>query len=514
MFEVTAKDLLGRIGRIETKSGKFETPAFLPVINPVNQTIPASDISKKFGCRAVITNAYIIYRRLRNDAVQKGVHGIVSFDGIVMTDSGGYQMLEYGDVAVSPKEIAAFQETIGTDMAVPLDVPTGLVNYERAKETVERTLANVKETLEVLANGRKALWAAPIQGGTHTQLLEYCVSRLTEMPFDFFALGSPTPLMESYMFTKLFRMIATVKRIIPSEKPLHLFGAGHPMLIPFAVAMGCDTFDSASYYLYAKDGRYMSSSGTLRLSMLDYFPCECEVCSKYTPEELRSLPEEERVKLLSLHNLSVCFREVKETKQAIKDGRLMELLEIRARSHPRLYAAFRAMLSDKKLIGLMELHTPVSKRRGMNLFDRFSLLRPEVNRVRNKLVEYVPVKKSDTIVLIPQVGGEYGSVEAAERTVKQKFPEVVEKTSYGFFLNPYGVVPAELKFVYPFSQTNFTVSLLTDAKDDIVDATVRYVVEHGYEHVILLDVRKQSLRELVMLTKSRLEEKGIRVTVV
>lgn len=513
MFEVIAKDLLGRIGRIETKSGRFETPAFLPVINPVSQAIPASYISEKFGCKVVITNAYIIYRRLRNEGIEKGVHGVISFDGIVMTDSGGYQMLEYGDVTVTPKEIATFQEAIGSDMAVPLDVPTGLVSYEKAKESVEKTLANIRETLEVLGENRKALWAAPIQGGTHLQLLEYCASKLVEMPFDFFALGSPTPLMENYMFTKLFKMISIAKRIIPTEKPLHLFGAGHPMLMPFAVAMGCDTFDSASYYLYAKEGRYMSSSGTLRLSMLDYFPCECDVCSKYSPEELRSLPNDERVRLLSLHNLSVCFREVMEIKQAIKDGRLMELLEIRARSHPRLYVAFRAMLSDRKLIELMELHTPLSKRRGMNLFDNLSLLRPEVSRARSKLMAYVPTKKSDTIVLIPQVGGKYKSVEAAERIIKEKLPEVAGKASYGFFLNPYGVVPVELKFVYPFSQTNFSVSLLMDAKENITDVAVNYVLGHGYEHVVILDVVRPSLKEFVRFIKSKLEERGVRVSV-
>jgi 7-cyano-7-deazaguanine tRNA-ribosyltransferase len=203
-----------------------------------------------------------------------------------------------------------------------------------------------------------------------------------------------------------------------------------------------------------------------------------------------------------------------EIRQAIKDGRLMELLEIRARSHPRLYAAFRSMLSDRKLIELMEMHTPVSKRRGMNLFDKLSLLRPEVSRTRSRLMEYVPVKKSDTIVLIPQVGGKYKTVEAAERIVKEKLPEVAERASYAFFLNPYGIVPAELKFVYPFSQTNFSISLLSDAKENITDATVNYIVGHGYEYVVLLNVRSPSLRELVMLIKSKLEEKGIMVSVI
>ncbi len=82
------------------------------------------------------------------------------------------------------------------------------------------------------------------------------------MGFQFFAIGSPVELMESYNFSISAQLIKTTKLSIP-DKPIHLFGAGHPLTIPLAVALGCDTFDSASYILYAKDNRYMYSHGNL-----------------------------------------------------------------------------------------------------------------------------------------------------------------------------------------------------------------------------------------------------------
>ena len=82
--------------------------------------------------------------------------------------------------------------------------------------------------------------------------------------------------------------------------PLHLFGAGHPLTIPLAVALGCDTFDSASYMLYAKHDRVITEDGTRRLDELEYFPFDCEVSSKYTPKELLGLKKEERIDKIAL----------------------------------------------------------------------------------------------------------------------------------------------------------------------------------------------------------------------
>ncbi len=501
-----AENLLGRIGRLRTKNGKVaETPLFLPVINPVTQEISAGWMKEKLGAEAVITNAYIILRRLRDEALRKGVHGLLSFDGVIMTDSGGYQILEYGGVEASPEEIAELQEEIGSDIAVPLDVPTGLSEKRKAEETVERTLKNLQATLAFLERrgGRKCLWAAPIQGGIHLDLLRSCAQREKEMDFDLFALGSPTPLMEGYRFDKLFRMIYTAKSVIGFGKPLHLFGAGHPMIFPFIVALGVDMFDSASYYLYARDDRYMTECGTIRVDKLDYLPCYCPVCSKIDADELKELEREKRVELLAMHNLYVCFEEIRRIKQAIRDGRLMELLELKARCHPNLYQGFVEIMGNDDLLRMMEEHTPISGRRGINLYDELSLKRPEITLSRRKLLEncFTGRRYVEKALLLPETLRI--SVEKASR-----LPRDLDVIFYG---SPYGLIPLGLRYSYPFSQTNYPKALLDKCLEDLVEETVKHFSSAGYKEAYVMKARSKHLEKFKERLIERLKELGVEV---
>ncbi|MEL9997163.1 MAG: tRNA-guanine transglycosylase, partial [Sulfolobales archaeon] len=115
VFEVKDKDLGGRIGKLVTKSGTIETPAFFPVINPLKQfkEVPVS-LLKDLGFTQLITNAYIIKRSV--GGIQE-IHKFLGFDGVVMTDSGAYQLLRYGrrSVHIDPVEIVKFQDAIGSD---------------------------------------------------------------------------------------------------------------------------------------------------------------------------------------------------------------------------------------------------------------------------------------------------------------------------------------------------------------------------------------------------------------
>ncbi|MEO3992697.1 MAG: tRNA-guanine transglycosylase [Desulfurococcaceae archaeon TW002] len=120
-----------------------------------------------------------------------------------------------------------------------------------------------------------------------------------------YAIGPPVTVFEKYGFSKIVDMVAVAKSILPLDKPVHLFGDGHPLIIPLMVALGIDAFDSASYILYARDGRYMIKEGTYKITDLEYLPRECDVCSRYTPKELIELEEKEKRKLLALHNLHV-----------------------------------------------------------------------------------------------------------------------------------------------------------------------------------------------------------------
>ncbi|HWY35427.1 MAG TPA: tRNA guanosine(15) transglycosylase TgtA, partial [Nitrosopumilaceae archaeon] len=288
MFEIKKSDLAARIGILHTNHGKVETPAYVPVIHPVKQTIPPKKI-REMGFDLVITNAYITMNNYGDEATRRGIHDIINYDGAVMTDSGGYQVLEYGKVDVNPKDMASFEQKIRTDFAIPLDRPTGYgLSKKRAKSYVDHTLKVSKETLD---NSEKngQIWLGPIQGGEHFDLVKRSTKTLVEYGFDMLALGSPVEFMESYEYKLLANMIITAKKQMPDSIPLHLFGAGHPLTIPFAVALGCDTFDSASYMLYAKHGRYIMEDSTMRLEDMSYFSCNCEVCSRHTPREIQSL---------------------------------------------------------------------------------------------------------------------------------------------------------------------------------------------------------------------------------
>ena len=239
LFEISKCDLAGRIGTLETNHGKVQTPAFVPVIHPVKQSIPASKL-KEMGFDMVITNAYITMKNYGQEAVERGIHDIIKYDGSVMTDSGGYQVLEYGKVDVTPEAMAAFESGIGSDIAIPLDKPTGFgMPEKKAKSYVDHTLKICKQTLGA-AQRKGQIWAGPIQGGEHEKLVKNSAKSLVKMGYEFLALGSPVEFMESYEYVKLAEMIISARRSIPDSSPMHLFGAGHPLTIALAVALGCD----------------------------------------------------------------------------------------------------------------------------------------------------------------------------------------------------------------------------------------------------------------------------------
>ena len=163
-FEITETDLGGRVGRLAVGGRRATTPCLLPVVHPVHQIIPASDL-RSMGFEAIMTNSMILYKRERDEGKARGIRSILGFDGLVMTDSGGYQALEYGGVDVTWEEIAAFQVAIGSDLAVTLDRPTGLTSSrEHAVETVEYSLKNALKTLRAYRD-RGTVWVGPVQGG-------------------------------------------------------------------------------------------------------------------------------------------------------------------------------------------------------------------------------------------------------------------------------------------------------------------------------------------------------------
>ena len=425
-----------------TNHGKIETPAFVPVIHPVKQTIPSKKI-KEIGFDVVITNAYITKNNYGDEAVKKGIHKIINFDKSIMTDSGGYQVLEYGDLEVLPPDMANFETGILTDFAIPLDKPTGYgLPIKKAEAYVKHTLTVCKQTLDDSEDNGQ-IWIGPIQGGEHFDLVAKSTKALVDMGFQMLALGSPVEFMESYEYRLLAQMIVSAKKQMPESIPLHLFGAGHPLTIPFAIALGCDTFDSASYMLYAKQLRYMTDDGTRYLSDITVFPCNCEICSKYTPDELRQLEITNKINELAIHNLHAIKLEVDKVKQAIHEGRLWEYVIKKARAHPKLFEMIEVMTENYEFLGL---GTPKFKEKAIFLYSKEDQYRPEVQSFHNIVRKFKSKKKKLIIVKESNTKPGYLSQEYKRLKKKLKDFEAFQVCQY----NPHlGLIPIEISDIFP-----------------------------------------------------------------
>ena len=426
-FEILKKDIAGRIGRLTDGKKSVNTPAILPVINPHVPIILPRTL-QELGVEALITNAYIISksREFRNLALEQGLHTLLDFDGVIMTDSGSFQLSVYGEVEITNEETLKFQQDIGSDIIVPLDIPTSPdCKRKRAEEELAITLDRLKEAKDSISE-EKCTLAGPVQGGAFLDLREKAARSVSDLGFSFCPFGAVVPLMEAYRYRELVDVVMAGKRGVSPSACVHLFGAGHPAMFALAVVMGCDLFDSAAYALYAKDGRYMTTHGSHKIDELTYLPCSCDVCRTHTVRELKECPEQER--LLALHNLYVTLAEMDRIRQAIVDGVLWELVDERCRSHPSLLSGYRRFL---EYAGEMVHQDRATKRRFFYHGDE-SCRRTEVIRYH----QMIPRFTAGSTILV-----------SFDRIQSNSYDTVF------FFKPPFGPYPPELKETFPIGQS-------------------------------------------------------------
>jgi 7-cyano-7-deazaguanine tRNA-ribosyltransferase len=424
-FEILHKDLAGRIGRLSTPHGTVETPLLMPVVNPHLHLIPPGELAE-IGADMIITNSYIIYQDpdLKNQAIERGLHDLLGFQGPIMTDSGAFQLSVYGDIDVQPLEILDFQFAIKSDISVPLDIPTPPdVARDRAESELQITEERLQEA--AAAADRSTLLAGPIQGSTYPDLRERAGKFARDLNFDVYPVGGVVPLMEAYRYRDLVDVVVASKKGLGSGVPVHLFGAGHPMIFALAAAMGCDLFDSAAYALYARQDRYLTVRGTWKLEEMKYLPCSCPVCQAHTRQELMDSPHKTRD--LARHNLYVSLQEIRLVKQSIREGSLWDLLETRCRSHPRMLDGLKRLCGHGKWLEGLD---SASK-------STFFYLSPE-SASRPEVVRYA--RRVGRISLD-------GSILITDDSD-------ADTTGFDHVLNfkpPFGAYPRELAETYPFN---------------------------------------------------------------
>jgi 7-cyano-7-deazaguanine tRNA-ribosyltransferase len=467
-FEIKERDAAGRLCKFTTKHGAVTTPNLLPVINPNKMMIPPKEMKKRFGTEILITNSYIIYKdaKLRKQALEQGVHKLIDFNGSIMTDSGTFQSYVYGDVKLDPLEIVRFQRDIGSDIGTILDIfGTPGQTKEEAEQGVKETIARAKKSVPEKG---EMLLACTVQGSVYPDLREHCAQQLSALDADFFPIGGVVPLMENQRYSDLVRCILAAKRGLDPSKPVHLFGAGHPLIFPLAVALGCDFFDSSAYAKYANDGRMIFQWGTEKFDDLTELPCCCPVCSKYTASELRELDAKERTLQLALHNLYVSFAEMKTIRAAITGGWLWELVEQRASANPSLYDALR-VLREPEHLSWLEHYEPTSKKTALFYTGPQTIHRPTIHRYHTRLfTRYEPLLK--TTVVFPEGTKPYSMFYSRE------IKHILEKKNVNFVVDSHlGPIPFELDEMYPLAQSVFPDEIDQETREKVQQVVDKFL---------------------------------------
>jgi 7-cyano-7-deazaguanine tRNA-ribosyltransferase len=334
-------------------------------------------------------------------------------------------------------------------------------------------------------------------------LVRKSTKSLVDYGFKMLALGSPVEFMESYEYKLLANMIISAKKQIPTAIPLHLFGAGHPLTIPLAVALGCDTFDSASYMLYAKHDRYMTEDRTMHLSKIPSFSCLCEVCSKYNPKELLSLNKDEKINKIALHNLYAIKSEVDRVKEAIHEGRLWEYVIKKARSHPKLFEAIDIFTNNPNYFLKT---TPKFKDSAIFLFSRVDQFRPEIISYHNMVRRFRT--KKNTLVITGDSSRKPFYLSPEYTILKKKFsnPESIQFCQYNPFL---GLVPLEISDIFPAAH-NVMARLEYSPEDFTIFAkTWKTFFEKNHFTTLYCDNKDEFLKFFLKMLPKRIRKKSL-----
>jgi 7-cyano-7-deazaguanine tRNA-ribosyltransferase len=256
----------------------------------------------------------------------------------------------------------------------------------------------------------------------------------------------------------------------------------------------------------------MTENGTWRLNELDYFPCQCPKCASETPKEVIDKAPKQRETFLAEHNLHVCLAELKSIKQAIRDGRLWEHLEMRTHAHPALLTALKKL---KNYGDFIEKHSPTVKRSGLFFFNSVGLARPEVIHYRNRMLErYRPPEDARILLLVPQTHSKpfhkAQEFKKIEQVLQRLDKELSSRVHVCFYAAPFGLIPLELDEVYPLSQHETALPVDKETIDYVASQASEYIKRAHYKTMVLFHDSHQWSDSVRKVCSKTCLNKGVR----
>lgn len=346
-----------RYGILHTPHGDCEVPMFMPVGTLATVKSLSPEELHSMGAGVILANTYHLSIRPGADLVAKagGLHKFMNWDGPILTDSGGFQVFSLAEkrkiteegvhfknhlngdkLFFSPEVAIDIQEKLGADIIMSFDecIPYP-AKYDYVKKSTERTIRWAKRGLEAHKREDQALFGI-VQGGDYEDLRKMCAEELTKMDFPGYSIGG-TSIGEPKEVC--FRMIDYAVKYLPKDKPRYLMGVGSIDYLLGGIARGIDMFDCVLPTRLARHGALMTSNGRINIRDAkykeDFTPldpnCDCYCCKNYTRAYLRHLYVCDEIfgkRLLSIHNIRFLIHLMEGAREAIKEDRFQEFMDI------------------------------------------------------------------------------------------------------------------------------------------------------------------------------------------
>jgi queuine tRNA-ribosyltransferase len=338
-----------RLGRFATAHGVVDTPAFMPIAThgAVKGVAPRELV--ELGATIVLSNAYHLAQRPGVDVVEAlgGLHAMMGWDGPILTDSGGFQVMSLEGLIrvdddgvayrshvdgrpgrLTPEGSVAVQEALGVDVAMSLDecVPAGAAPA-RVATAVARTSAWAARGVRARRRVDMALFGI-VQGGLDAGLRAESAAALLALDFDGYAVGG---LAVGEPPEDTARVAATTVDLLPAPKPRYLMGVGTPRDLLRFVAMGYDLFDCVLPTRNGRNGMLFTREGKLMIRNAQHARdprpvddgCACYTCTRFSRGALRHLTMAKEMlgaRLATLHNLHFYLGLMREIRAAVAEG--------------------------------------------------------------------------------------------------------------------------------------------------------------------------------------------------
>ncbi len=351
-FNIRSRDGNARLGELMTVHGKINTPVFMPVGTLGSVKAMTVDLVERAGSEIILANTYHLMLRPGVGVIEKlkGLRNFMKWDGPILTDSGGFQVMSLSKLRdlseegvlfkshidgskhqLTPEKVINIQRSLDSTISMPLDeCPAFPISKELAAKSMALSMRWAKRS-RISYESREGYGLFGItQGGIYNDLREESANALIDIGFEGYAIGG---LAVGEGQSLMLKITEESIRFLPQEKPRYLMGVGMPLDILGAVKRGVDMFDCVLPTRLGRTGKAFTRFGTINIRnsrhSKDPRPLDesidCDASRNYSRAYLNHLVKSNEILgsiLLTWHNISFYQDLMSKIRFAIKDNSL------------------------------------------------------------------------------------------------------------------------------------------------------------------------------------------------